>query len=405
MTPKAALILCLFLTLIVLPTASAASEKVLYSFTSGVDGEPATFGGVVFDKAGNLYGTSQGGTYGSGLVFELTPSDGVWTETVLYSFTGGSDGGGPFGAVVLDQSGNLYGTTVQGGDPSCLCGTVYELTYSGGSWTETTLYSFRTVVGQYDGHYPEAALAFDGSGNLYGTTAFGGHSGKKCSQAGCGVVFKLTPSGSSWTETVLHHFNGNDGAQPGAGLVIDSQGFIYGTAITGGNKDGDGSAFLLSSSGDLARIFRFSGSKGCCPGGLILDGSGNAYGTSDLGGPAGLGAVFELTLNPRGHWKNVALHTFVDRADGEAPSGSLVFDAANNLYGTTRSGGAASGGTVFKVALIGDKWVETHLYDFTGFNDGGAPLGALVFDNAGNLYGTTASGGTSNQGVVFEITP
>ena len=166
MLPKSALILCFSLSLILLPTASAATEKVLYSFGTGTPGEAATLAGVVFDKAGNLYGTTQfGGTFGFGTVFELTPSGGTWTETVLYSFTNGSDGILPVGGVILDQSGNLYGTTSQGGDPSCLCGTVFELTHSGGTWAETTLYSFRTVVdGQYDGHYQHVfvRLSFDG---------------------------------------------------------------------------------------------------------------------------------------------------------------------------------------------------------------------------------------------------
>jgi uncharacterized repeat protein (TIGR03803 family) len=411
MIPKTQFILAILaVTLVLSSSTAAATENVLYAFTGGADGGQPFSGGVVFDNAGNLYGTTQrGGAHGWGTVFELSPSGGTWTESVLYSFSLGTDGGLPVAGVILDQDGNVYGTASQGGDPSCLCGVVFKLTHSGTTWTETVLHTFHLGA---DGHFPVAGLAFDGAGNLYGTTVFGGHFGPKCSaNGGCGVVFKLTPNDSTWTETVLHYFNGDDGASLQSGVIIDSQGFIYGTANRGGDKNGDGTAFKLAPTGKVARLYKFiptNKSGGTPTGGLIFDGSGNVYGTNN-NNPAGLGAVFELTLSPHGYWKAIALHTFIDSADGSYPIGGLAFDAARiHLYGACAFGGAdpGRGGTIFKLTPIGiDKWTETHLYDFTGGNDGGYPLGALVFDDAGNLYGVTNKGGAFNQGVVFQITP
>jgi len=410
MIPKTQFILTIVAVVLVLSlNATAATQNVLYAFTGGADGGLPFSGGVVFDNAGKLYGTTQrGGAHGQGTVFQLSPSSvGRWTESVLYSFSGGSDGGLPAAGVILDHDGNVYGTASQGGDPSCLCGVVFKLTQSGNAWTETILYTFHPGA---DGHFPLAGLAFDGAGSLYGTTAFGGHPAPKCSASGCGIVFKLTLNGSSWSETVLHYFNGNDGASPQSGVIIDSLGFIYGTATRGGNTNGDGSAFKLSPTGKVARLYKFTptNKSGASPtGGLILDGSGNVYGTNGHS-PAGSGAVFELTLNPRGYWKAIALHTFIDSDDGAIPIGGLTFDATRtHLYGATAVGGAdpGRGGTIFQLTPVGDKWMETHLYDFTGGNDGGFPLGALVFDDAGNLYGVTSKGGAFDQGVVFQIQP
>ena len=185
-------------------SAFAATEKVLYSFTGGDDGSQP-FAGVVLDAAGNLYGTAQaGGAHGAGVVFELSPSQSGWTETVLYTFTGGTDGSLPIGGVVLDGAGNLYGTAANGGDPNCHCGTVFKLTPSGGGWTFTILHSF---TGFKDGASPAGILTLAGS-VLLGTTV-GGSQG--CGNAGCGTVFKLSTSGGS---DFVIPFNGSNGFQP-----------------------------------------------------------------------------------------------------------------------------------------------------------------------------------------------
>lgn len=207
------------------PSGSKWNETVLYTFTGSSDGgQPA--GSLVFDSGGSLYGTaSSGGTSGSGVVFKLTPSGGSWTESVLYNFAGGSDGGNPQSGVIFDAAGNSYGTTQFGGLGG---GTVFELSPSHGGWTENVLYTFCSVSQCADGSQPLAGLTFDSAGNLYGTTSNGGASSE-------GVVYKLTQSGSSWTETVLHSLSGSDGAQPHGGVILDQQGVVYGTAKYGGN--------------------------------------------------------------------------------------------------------------------------------------------------------------------------
>ena len=206
----------------VIPSGGSGSENALYSFSGGSDPK-FPYAGLIFDKAGNLYGTTEfGGANNQGTVFEITPnSNGSWTETVLYSFTGSTDGGQPYGSLVLDAAGNLYGTTNFGGSSNCNlgCGTVFELTPSSGGWKETVLYTF---TGGSDGREPYARLLSDASGNLYGTTLLGGNIGSVCS-TGCGTVFKLTHGSSGWTESVLYAFQGGaDGASPYDGLAFDA---------------------------------------------------------------------------------------------------------------------------------------------------------------------------------------
>jgi uncharacterized repeat protein (TIGR03803 family) len=266
------------------------AETVLYGFTGGTDGAAPAFGDVVFDGAGDLYGTTQfGGTFSSGTVFELTPSGSGWKENILYSFTGGSDGGFPYAGVILDKAGNLYGTASSGGANGV--GTVFELTPSGSGWTANTLYSF---TDSSDGGYPYGGLTFDQSGALYGATISGG-------QAGGGTVFKLTPSGDTWTYSLVYSFNGPGGAYcgPTANLITDGAGNLYGTTLCDGGF-GKGSVFKLTPSGGnwtYISLHDFGGfSDGANPvGPVMLDANGNLYGTAAYAGGSGLGVAFEIT--------------------------------------------------------------------------------------------------------------
>ncbi|MBZ5596909.1 MAG: hypothetical protein LAN83_01190 [Acidobacteriia bacterium] len=270
------------------------TESVLYSFEDGNSDGANPIGGLIFDSGGNLYGTTDyGGTNNFGTVFELRHSSGGWTESVLYRFTGGSDGGNPVGGVVLDHEGNLYGTTYGGG--ASFGGTVFELTPGSAGWTESALYSF---TGSIDGSGPSAGLVLDGQGNLYGTTHYGGaHT--------FGNVFELTPTSGGWTETVLFNFRRHSGVYSDAGVILDKAGNLYGTTTEFGAHN-FGTVFELTpSQGGWAErvLYAFGGDAkyGASPdAGLTLDAVGNLYGTTEFGGdthchpPNGCGTVFEL---------------------------------------------------------------------------------------------------------------
>jgi uncharacterized repeat protein (TIGR03803 family) len=358
---------------------------------------------------------------------------------VLYSFCtqGCTDGADPYTApVVVDQKGNLYGTTYYGGvnqnnQQQCSpdgCGVAFKVTPDG---KETVLYTFCTQDNCTDGASPEAGPALDQKGNLYGTTYYGGaYDGcNPLGGYGCGVVFKLTPKGK---ETVLYNFcaqtNCTDGTYPSAGLIFDQKGNLYGTTITGG-AIGGGVVFKLSPEGKETVLYSFCAQTNCADGaapeaGLIFDQKGNLYGTTKTGGAhnsgQGGGVVFKLT--PEG--KETVLYSFCAQtncADGSWPVAGLVFDQKGNLYGTTAVGGAYDGcypgglgcGVAFKLTPEGR---ETVLYSFCAqinCTDGANPAAGLVFDQKGKLYGTTASGGDNNNGycsyggcgVVFKLTP
>ena len=424
------------LVLVVLTAAAAraGTEHILWTFTGRGDGAyPAS--NLVFDSAGNLYGAASAGgsvacassnAIGCGVVFELTPnSNGGWTQSVLYTFKGGSDGAGP-GSLIFDGHGNLYGTTGAGGGTGCYlnvgCGTVFKLTHSAGGWRESVLYSF---TGGSDGAYPGGVI-LDGSGSLYGAAATGGNVGS-CGNGstGCGVVFKLTPSAQGkWNETVLHTFGENttDGIYPNSGLII-ANGNLYGTTQEGGDiLFGAGTVFELIPSGSQwteTILFNF-GTLGNLPiGGLIVDAHGRFFGASNNGGVNGWGAVFELRQQG-GLWKGVLIDNFGGlNFTGLNPVSSLTFDTQGSLYGVTEFGGSNGicvfgCGTVYELTPgANDTWTQTVPYSFSGGADGGEPYAGVILDTAGNIYGTTTFGGTMNCfsdqgagcGVVFEITP
>ena len=340
------------------------------NYQSGNDGaEPSA--AVTIGPDGNLYGTTSfgGGSASYGTVFKLSPPASVcrttlcpWTETVLYRFSGGADGGSPQARVIFDSAGNLYGTTQSGGDSTCGftqgCGVVFELTRSGSSWTESVLYAFHNSP---DGAFPVSGVVFDQAGNLYGTT-IGGGTGLNCEASGCGTVFQLTPSGSGWTETVLHSFDYiNDGAVPQGGLIIDSSGNLYGDTVFSPNNNGNGTVFELTSSG--------------------------------------------------GVWTYTMLSSLPEPFFGiMGPFGALTMDASGNLYGTTFGSGDTDVcvygcGTVFQLAPSAGGWVFNLLYEFTGTIDGAGPSDGVILDRNGNLYGTASEAGAGGYGIVFELTP
>ena len=404
--------------------ASAGTEKVLYAFQNGGDGgNPAA--GVIFDSQGNPYGTAgNGGSGGRGVVYELSPNSGAWTETVLYSFRGGTDGAFPVGDLIFDSAGNLYGTTTAGGSSACNggggCGTVFELSPDGGgTWTETVLHTFTGYPS--DGNLPVAGLVFDQSGNLYGTTEQGG---ANCSSYGCGTVFELSPNGDgTWSENILLSFclNCRSGYSPESTLVFDRAGNLYGTTTGGG-----GLVFELSPTGSgwsESELYIFKGKNGRFPpAGVIFGKKGALFGvTSDGGGGEGKlkpdGTVFKLSP-ARDDWKETMLHRFQGYGEliekGAHPGAGLVMDSEGHIYGTTLANGQRAGcssdcGNVFELTQSGKGWRETVLYTFSGGNDGAGPRSVLTRDSSGNLYGTTISGGNGcgggGCGTVYEITP
>lgn len=390
--------------------SAAQSEQVLYSFTSA-DYQP---GGVIFDNQGNLYGVASGAQgSGYGHVFELSPSQNGWTETVLYTFTGGEDGSEPSAiqSLVFDTAGNLYGTTVRGGTAGDGgAGTVFKLAPAGGQWTESVVHSFLNSPGAY----PETGLASDAAGNGYGTT-FGGN----------GSVFELS---SKSGYRVLHVFGSrqpHDGSGPLAALTVDSAGNIYGTTYTGGipncgfGGNGCGIVFKLTptSGGGWAYhvIYRFQGgSDGDRPeGSVAVSPTGTVYGTTNLGGVgqcfsnvSGCGTVFELSPNSDGGYTHTVIYTFRGPpTDAGAPESGLILNSAGNLYGATLLGGTLNVGTVFELVPQGSGWQESVLHSFGEGNDGALIQSQPIMDASGNIFGTTYSGGANGAGAVFEVTP
>jgi uncharacterized repeat protein (TIGR03803 family) len=386
--------------------AAAQTETLLHSFSFNENGKDGStpYSTLAIDASGNLYGTTfVGGAYNYGTVFEVSPkAGGGWTEKVLHSFiNNGKDGDGPFAGVVLDAAGNLYGTTVGGGADGN--GTVFELSpKAGGGWTESILHNFDAKDGDGDGPY--AGVVMDAAGNLYGTTVGGGN--------GFGMLFELSPKeGGGWAETTQYYFPPVNPSY--SGLVLDDAGNLYCTLQFGGRL-GAGAVFELSPEDEWRETFLHNfndtGKGGSEPiASMIFDQAGNLYGTTFSGGAENRGVVFELAPAGDGGKIGRVLHSFSkDGPGGRFPFAGLILDAAGNLYGTTEAGGPLDAGTVFELTPTGGGiWTETTLYAFQhkGGKDGHFPYGGLVFDSAGNLYGTTLSGGTDGLGTVFEITP
>jgi uncharacterized repeat protein (TIGR03803 family) len=421
---------------VVFEVDTSGHETVLYAFTGGNDGGGSD-AGVTLGQDGNLYGTTNGGgSANQGVVFKVDKSG---HETVLHAFERGPVGNQPYLAgVILDADYNLYGTTAFNADGGG--GAVYKLDRSGNA---SVIYAFPGVAG---GEYPyNSGITLGSDGRLYGATFYGGRHGEgvlyRVDGNGCetvlytfdlftangygqptgnvirdsagnfygttfigqadvgygyGVVYKVNTSGHA---TVLHNFtNGADGGNPYGGVILDAKGNVYGTA-SGGGASGDGVVFKIDTSGNETVLYSFTGgTDGGFPyGSIIRDSAGNFYGTTNGGGAAGAGVVFKLDSSGN----ETVLYSFSGGADGGYPLACLLRDPAGNFYGTTNVGGASGAGVVFKLDTSGD---ETALYSFTGGADGGYPLWVvLARDSAGDLYGTTASGGTANQGVVFKI--
>jgi uncharacterized repeat protein (TIGR03803 family) len=389
----------------------AAQYKVLDWF-SGKNAPAKPLGTLIFDAAGNLYGTTElGGTHENGIVFQLAPDgNGGWVQHVLYNFCSRAnctDGGLPTAGLVFDTSGNLYGTTYGGGSAK-QAGVIFRLSPGpGGNWTEKVLYAFCPSRNCTGGSNPFAPLILDSAGNLYGTAFTGGVANR-------GAAFELVMGANdTWTEKVLYSFctlsNCSDGANPAAGLVFDPSGNLYGTTLQGGGigPKGDGAVFELTpgQNGSWTEqvIFSFDNLDGGAPAaGLIFDAKGNLYGTAQVGGHRQDGLVFELSLGAGGAWTESVLHFF--HPPNGTPTSGVVLDSEGNLYGTALYGGPDSGGVAFKLSPNQNgAWTQTALHFFN--DNGDLPYGGLVLDSLGNLYGTTEGGGPESDGVVYQITP
>lgn len=387
----------------------------LYSFTGASGAGPD--GGVVSDATGALYGlTYAGGASNMGAVIQLKPpaaTGGAWTESVLYSFTGLSDGGTPYGGLVFDGKGALYGTTIYGGTANA--GTVFQLTppaATGGAWTEVVLYNFS---GTSDGGNPTGSLVFDKRGALYGTATIGG-------SAGYGAAFQLMPPatlGGAWTYAVLYNFpGGKSGASPSAGLTFGATGVLYGATYSGG-KSNAGTVYQLTppaatgGAWSEAVLYSFTGgSDGGYPdAGLLSASKGVLYGSTSYGGLSKTpnGVVYQLTPPAKagGAWTQTVIYTFKGGSDGAYPFGGLVLNS-NLIFGTTYGGGTSGLGTVYELlppSVAGGAWTETVLHSFSKVSAGSSPYAGLVLGSGGLLFGTTFAGGTKMDGTVFSIAP
>ncbi len=387
-------------------SGSSATETVLYAFGtngSGDGSEPS--GPLVIDSSGNLYGTTAlGGSNNTGTVFELTAAS---VEHLVYSFgaQGGTDGYSPNGRLAIDASGDLLGTTSGGGSGNALnppdgSGTVFRISSAG---AETLLHSFIQPSTSVDGGQPFSGVVLNAAGDAFGTTSAGGANGT-------GAVYEVTAAGS---ESLLHSFGAlgsGDGANPYGGLIMDAAGDLFGETSSGG-ATGKGCIFEIPSGGSESVLYSFGASgpaDGSVPAGsLSMDSAGNLYGATQYGGANGTGTIFELTTAGT----EVILHSFgaAGSGDGDGPNGDLLINAAGDIFGTTASGGssrlsASGGGEVFEITPTGTYSV---LYEFgqSAASDGQSPHGGLIEDSSGNLYGTTVSGGTHGDGTVFRITP
>ena len=397
------LVTCAAMALLATAAWAASAAKLIYSFAGSGDGE-YTDTELVMDSAGNLYGTSvQGGIYGGGTVFQVTPA-GV--HTVLYDFTGGADGGEPYKGVTLDAQGNLYGTAVTGGGGSCEggCGVTFKLSNSGGVWTQSVIHTF---TGGKDGSGPGSPVAIDEQGNVYGTTPTGGANGM-----GVVYQLRPGATGGWTLRVIHTFTGGSDGGGGSASrLMIDATGNLYGVCTVGGTN-GFGTVYKMSSvqgKWQFTTLYAFKDQPdGALPyGGVISDKAGNLYGTTYYAGVHDLGTVYKLT-HSNGTWTESVLYSFKGGTDGASPISSLVADAAGNLYGTTSDGGAAACvcGVIFKLTRgATGKWTESVAYRFPGMPQPGFAYNGMVAGSTGTFYGATVHGGSGNDGAIYQFTP
>jgi uncharacterized repeat protein (TIGR03803 family) len=413
---------------------AASQEQVLYRFTAGGDGaQPVA--GLIADATGNLYGTTSagGGTgcggSGCGTVFELSPQKGGgWTETVLHSFLGGTDGEYPNVPLIIDAHGNLYGTTDEGGSDNCGagsgCGTAFELSPQKNAWKETILYAFTTKAhdGRNESFQPQISkpdvwspngIVSGSDGKLYGFASLGGRCDQKGHLIACyGGGFDLKKTADAWNEKVIYRVKNELEGGPEGPPVFDASGNLYGVT-TGANY---GSVFALRPPTGKqlwkeTTLYTFQGgSDGGYPApGLVFDASGNLYGAT-TGYLSLAGNVFELAPGKKGKWTETPLYSFSNAASGETPAAVPALGTNGNLYGLTEAGGQNNFGVAYALVLQNGIWNETVLYSFASGNDGATPQGTLLVSN-GNFFGVTYAGGnggcysSEGCGTVFEIMP
>jgi hypothetical protein len=396
--------LAISLAIVLSAVSARAGEKVIFQFNQTQGQNPYT--GVISDSAGNFYGTVGGGAGKCPLVYELSPgSSGNWIETVLYTFTSQNcftDGLYPVGALTMDNDGNLYGTESSNLDDGT--GQIYELAKgANGAWTYSVLHTFSSKEGA-----PYGDLAWDSAGNLYGATGspFTTFSGE---------VFKLSPQpDGTWKENILYTFPSSDGVSfPIAGVVLDSQGNLYGPSGWGLNHSQWGGVYELSPQSNgtwtLSVAYSFNNNGAFVPNSrLVFDSQGNLYGTTFANNN---GQIFQLRPVQGGGWKETVLHSFNKTAgDGRWPVGNPIFDSKGNLFGTTLYGGYGCSqefcGTVYKLTPQSDgTWKESVAHAFESAGDGSQPRAGLYLNSSGNLYGTTYFGGSRNgYGTLYQIT-
>jgi len=386
--------------------SATVTEEVLYSFDSNNSTGPRD---KLLYSSGTLYGTIPDGgpksnacTLGCGSIFAFVPKTGGESSyRVIYNFLGGrNDGSSPIGNMVMDSAGNLYGvTSFGGGCGGSGCGTVFKLTPSaGGQWTESIAHSFSEA----EGSNPQAGLAMDSFGNLYGTIGGGAN--------GYGSVYELTPNADgSWNELEIYHFRGlADGEYPRAEVTLDSAGNVYGT--TSGDNSQNGSVFELtpSSGGEWTEhtLYDFVTATGCNPMAPVwLDSAGNLYGTAEGCGHYAEGVVYKLTRNSDWSWTESTIHAFGETGDGQNPQSGLTPDSQGNLYGTALRGGANGGGTVYRLRPNSNGTLsETVIYSFSStVGDPTSVFSGVTFGGGTTMYGTSSGGGTLGNGAIYQI--